>query len=87
MAIQGKSLHRCNHGHTYSSIEEWIASHGYVGTRELNLISGDLVLNPDGQSVTRTLVWENEEQFNTWKASRQGGVRNYSTEKIVKENI
>jgi hypothetical protein len=78
MAITGTKVFTCSHGTTYTSVDQWIAAHGYAGTRELNLVSGNLVLNPDGQSVTATYVWEDQAQLDAWKANRTPFTREYT---------
>lgn len=79
MAITGTKIFTCNHGDTYANIEEWIDVHGKCGTKEEELESATLTLNPDGQSVTATYVWLDEEQREAWKEGRASFTRNYTT--------
>jgi heme-degrading monooxygenase HmoA len=77
MAITGTKVYTCNDGTTYASEDEWIASHGHCGTAQPYLTSATLTLNPDGQSVTCTYVWEDQAAFDAWKASRIPSTRDY----------
>ena len=87
MAIQGTRIHTCSHGSTYANVDEWIAAHGYCGTNTAGLVSGTLTLNPDGQSVTSTLVWEDEAAMEAWKANRTANIAEYVTTKGSKETV
>ena len=72
MAIQGTVVINDNNGTTFDTVEDWIATHGTCGSQLAGATSGELTLNANKTSVTRTMVWEDEAALNAWKANRAG---------------
>ena len=72
MAIQGTVVINDNNGTTFETVEDWIATHGSCGSKVEGTVSGELTLNANKTSVTRTIVWEDNAARETWKANRAG---------------
>lgn len=75
-------------GETYATVDEWKASHGNCGTAMNQCQSATLTLNEDGVSVTRTLIFANEAQKDSYKAENivANVARNYTTTHVETNN-
>lgn len=70
---------------TYSTVNEWIAEHGPCGTNYDTVTTGSLTLSEDGSTITRVMVYEDENAKDThftdhagitptWNAANHTGV-------------
>jgi hypothetical protein len=55
---------------TWRNISQWLETWGPIGTNAKILVDAELQLNNDGYSVTRTLVYANEDDMNRHLANR-----------------